>query len=457
MAEGQGIIIARRPRGSILKKLEATLLQLLQDIQRLLGRVDPSSQKWVLTTRNQMELRPARNVSVAAVHAYGRVLVQIKTLASFAKCEAAFAADHELADAQRQAGFWGSFDLLLHNAIRLSAQVRRGRVSFDGSRALSHVRDLRQALRQPEVTYEGSTRILGLNLASRRVRISSNLQLVKLSRAELNQRQPFAEPYLPYSHQDNMLLFHPTEAQAILTIPIDHSKEMAFFATDNTASSQAYVLFQRLEEALLLVKGGLFELGPRALVGGITGHGTTVPHPSGPIGIITTKLLKSEEGILIQAFRSGFNPTFDDDVLSRAVHRFAIGRKRRSPEDRVVDLVVAWETLLLTEKGQGLPQELSYRFSLNGSSLLHKVQPRLSRAEAFEKMSAAYAARSRIVHGASSKVPKELKKGNFSSLEDLCVFLEEKFRAAVLWLALIPKPRRPYIAARGWHDLLWSR
>ncbi len=440
-----------------MKRLEATLLQLLQDMQPLLGRVNPWSQKWVLTDRNQMRLQPARNEYVAAVHAYMRASGQIKGLASFTKCEAAFAADHELAGALRQACFWGSFDALLQNAIRLSARVRRGRVSFDPARALAHVRDLRQALRQPNVMYQASARILGLNLVSRHVRISPNLLLVKLSRAELNRLQPLAEPYLPNSYQDQMHTFHPTEAQATLTIPVDHSQKEAFFVAAKTASLQACELFQRLEEALLLVKGGWLELGPQTLAGGIVGHGSIVPHPSGPIGTASTKLLKSEEGALIQAFQHVLNPTFDDEVLLRAVHRFAIGRKRRSLQDRVVDLVVAWETLLLTDKGEGMRQELFYRFSLNGSSLLHKVQSRLSRAEAFDKMKAAYDVRSSIVHGESGKVPNKLGKGNFSDLADLCDFLEEKFRASVLWLASISKPLRPYIAVGGWHYLLWSR
>jgi len=200
------------------------------------------------------------------------------------------------------------------------------------------------------------------------------------------------------------------------------------------------------------------EVGPQTLEGGFGLRSTAIPHPSGLFVAASTTLSRKDARLLTRVFGRLLVPTSDDQVLARAIHRFAMDRKRRSLEDQVVDFVIAWEAFLLTEKGGGLEEELSYRFSVNGSSLLHHARPSLSREDAFKKMRAAYAVRSKIVHGNDSKaIDKELGKAAFPSLAELCRFLEEEFRSSVIYIASMPKKRRPYLAEGGWHRILWSR
>jgi hypothetical protein len=258
------------------------------------------------------------------------------------------------------------------------------------------------------------------------------------------------------SYEHNLLL-HPVEAVAVFQIPVDHTQPRALFNASNMATARAREIFQHVEEALLLAKSGMLELGPQTLSGGFIRHGTTTPHPSGPFPLASTELSRAEEKRLLEVFRSLSHSTRGDKVLPRAVHRFSIGRKRRTLDDRIVDFVVACEALFLTEGGNAIDQELSYRFSLNGSSLLHHASPAVARAQAFQQMKAAYSVRSSLVHGGdSSRVSKELAKGKFSDVGKLSEFLESSFRGCVVWLASRAPARRPYLQSGGWHRLLWS-
>lgn len=439
-----------------MRRFEASLVKLLNELEPLLPAVDASSHRWVLVRRNQRELRPARNESFAAVMAYYRSLDRVQALRAFQRCEAAFNADAALSRAAREAGYWGTFKALLQAAIERAATVPRDRVVFNPGRALVYVGELRRALRASRAQYQASARVLGLSIASRRVQVAPGLELVRLSRSELNAREPFREPHLP-DPPGAELAWHPTEARARISVALDHRSENALFLASNDAMGRAREAFQRLENALLVVKQGQLELGPQSLSGGFVFHGTTIPHPSGPIGPPSTALSREDERFLVRAYKSVCGPGSSDEVLSRAVHRFAIARKRRSLEDAIVDLVVAWETVLLTEQGNAVSQELSYRFSLNGSSILHAASSRMSRRRGFDQMRAAYSVRSCLVHGAVTRVARELAKGEFADLAALRMFLEDGLRTSLFWLASVAPPKRPYRAVGGWHRLLWGQ
>src|SRR5262249_38299072 len=114
--------------------------------------------------------------------------------------------------------------------------------------------------------------------------------------------------------------------------------------------------------------------------------------------------------------------SISDRTINRALHRYFLSRQRTDLMDKVIDLVIAWEALLLTHRGGAIFQELSYRFSLNGASIISKLQ-NTKPEESYKRMKSAYAVRSAIVHGAEQEdIDKSLRAGEFSNLNDLCVF-----------------------------------
>jgi hypothetical protein len=71
-------------------------------------------------------------------------------------------------------------------------------------------------------------------------------------------------------------------------------------------------------------------------------------------------------------------------VLETAIDRFVVGRKRslqhpnriNEPNwDKIVDYVIAMETLFLTSRGGNIDGELSYRLSVNGTLVLRQRLP----------------------------------------------------------------------------------
>lgn len=85
--------------------------------------------------------------------------------------------------------------------------------------------------------------------------------------------------------------------------------------------------------------------------------------------------------------------------LRAALHRYVLACGRLRPEDALVDLVIGLESILLS----GLQNELSHRFSLNGSSLCHWILG-TPRRDGYQLLRQAYAARSSIVHGYGRKL-----------------------------------------------------
>jgi hypothetical protein len=90
--------------------------------------------------------------------------------------------------------------------------------------------------------------------------------------------------------------------------------------------------------------------------------------------------------------------------VSVAMRRFNLGYARREREDRLIDYVVALESLLVESEG-----ELRYRFALRGAALLGVSAD--SRQAVREVLKAAYKERNSIVHGSKVKATDPLEIG----------------------------------------------
>jgi hypothetical protein len=85
-------------------------------------------------------------------------------------------------------------------------------------------------------------------------------------------------------------------------------------------------------------------------------------------------------------------------ALANAVRRFGFAGERQRLDDKLVDLMIAAESLFLSDTGAAeFRGELGYRLSLRASVLLKRDG--ISAREVFQFMKRAYDLRSRIVHG----------------------------------------------------------
>ena len=90
-----------------------------------------------------------------------------------------------------------------------------------------------------------------------------------------------------------------------------------------------------------------------------------------------------------------------------ALHRFSVGASRRTNADKLVDFVIALESVLLSGIKSG---ELSFRFRLNGAFYLSsRAQERL---DIYNRLKKLYELRSALVHGAKVPSYQELAKGS---------------------------------------------
>ena len=114
--------------------------------------------------------------------------------------------------------------------------------------------------------------------------------------------------------------------------------------------------------------------------------------------------------------------------LDVAIRRFNLSYDRKLPEDKIIDLITAFEALYLGE----VEGELSYRLALRCAYFLGKDEE--ERKKIFEILRDAYKARSKIVHGKSiqsKSFNKILNKLNLKSLAELSMQVEEYLRESI--------------------------
>jgi hypothetical protein len=188
-------------------------------------------------------------------------------------------------------------------------------------------------------------------------------------------------------------------------------------------------------------------------------------------------LLSTDDVALLQRTYAFLTDAEHDRVLQTAVDRFVVGKKRcehhpnriNQPNwDKIVDYVIAMETLFLTVEGNAVAQELAYRFRLNGSSLLRQCSDEDVRV-VFGALKHLYELRSKVVHGSddvallkpAARFIRDLGIDSANHQHPLgrlmlvCRKVEEWLTKVLLHLASVPAPERPFRKAGGWEELLW--
>lgn len=358
--------------------------------------------------------------------------------------------------APERAGYHGLQQTLIGRFLNESMSIKDENIIIDPVKVKSIVIHIRDNFDSSEVIHEATARLLGVELAVPRVPITENLFITKLSVKELNEKQPYTDLRL-ISHSNIDFLGHFAEARMTLKIPVNSEIEVPLLSSFNPAQSESVKAFNDVVSALRLYKSGTIELGPISISSFIF---------SAAVGKIYSLYVSRYNKMLIdgsdikplqQAYRLVVSCRKDDRVLGRALDRFLMGRQRPNLLDRLVDYVIAWESILLTVNGNPIMDELSYRFGLNGASVLNVSGVEPNRKAGLEIMKGIYLARSKIVHGMSDiDIDKELKKVGFDNIDALVNDVEEKFRNVISWLSTLIVSERPYNKKGGWELLLWG-
>lgn len=141
------------------------------------------------------------------------------------------------------------------------------------------------------------------------------------------------------------------------------------------------------------------------------------------------------------------------DRLHFSLHRFNLAFERRLLADRLVDLVISAEALLLSDVDSKDRGELRFRFSLRASQLIPHAS--YTRKQVYKFMRTAYDARSSIVHGST---PTDLTSpdGTKVPLDNFVDTLENLLRPGLRRALDITDRGTALHKAQFWESLLFG-
>jgi hypothetical protein len=136
-----------------------------------------------------------------------------------------------------------------------------------------------------------------------------------------------------------------------------------------------------------------------------------------------------------------------------SVHRFNLAFERQGLEDRIVDLVIAAEALLLSDTGARDRGELRFRFALRAARFI--PHPAYSARDVYKVMRSAYDIRSTIVHGGSPK-DTSLPDDASATLSKFVDTIEELVRIGIRKALTMTGEGARLRQSEYWDDLVFS-
>ena len=379
-----------------------------------------------------------------------------KNMACYEKLYALIADNEDFRFAHKKAGSWGKPDVIIEEMVKRA--FNNGKI--DSSPAITYLQNFSKTLSMKYLNYTIFRRILGIEMTCDRIELEPGVVLVRLGEKELNDRMPnmsMMEIGMPYID----LTQHMVELRCTVQIK---NKKLYWLNPPKEIKENLLNMCDIVFSSLILYKAGMMELGPYFFKIDPEGGEDFFEHFPLTyqffLPVFPGKIFIEEDDVelLKSSYMAVKKICSETSVLYSALKRFILGINRVIPEDKLVDYVVAWESLLLTVDGKPVKGELSYRFGLNGSSILHWTSAEISREEAFEFMRTLYECRSIIVHGAGNQknLEKALAKGQSENLSHMANKGGEYLRKTILWMSEIDEENRPYKARGGWEKLLWN-
>jgi hypothetical protein len=169
------------------------------------------------------------------------------------------------------------------------------------------------------------------------------------------------------------------------------------------------------------------------------------------------------DGPSLNSFKQFWNTLQSEHIKKRkfldvAIRRFSYAHDRHRLEDRIIDLMIAAESLFLSDYNKENPYigEIRYRLSLRAACFLDSR--RESQVLIFRQMKAAYDLRSKIAYGGDAenvKLPKQPDERSTQLqyfVSTIQVYLRHALRKAI---GLALQPETP-IELVKWDELIFS-
>ena len=137
-----------------------------------------------------------------------------------------------------------------------------------------------------------------------------------------------------------------------------------------------------------------------------------------------------------------------------SIHRFNLAFDRGLLADRIVDLVIAGESLFMGDLGVQDRGELRFRFALRAAKFIE--HPNYGERDLFHVMRRAYDARSAIVHGGSPKDTR-LPDNPSATLPTFIDAIEELVRLGLRKGLSMKEDGKKLRQAEYWEDLVFSK
>jgi len=287
--------------------------------------------------------------------------------------------------------------------------------------------EIEKSLYSPVYVYRAWSTLENFSLPIESLSFASDLKIKKFSRSEQEKRlQRALQPYGSTRPIDVLRTSFAVEMEHAIpkggVIHLEEPREA----------------FGRVVSALRLFKPGVVGLGPihqegaywqPNVVGTLSSSIYSVPF-IGP----RYELTEAETDQLVKFYNWLLSiDTSSDRSVELAVRRFNLAYERVMPADKLIDMMIAFEALLLPEK-----DELALRLSIRVANLLTDIA---DRQDTLKKMKKAYKLRSDAVHGGQIN-DKEIVK----CVEVIEELLRQSLRSV---LKLIEQGQRlPHIISR---------
>jgi hypothetical protein len=353
-------------------------------------------------------------------------------------------------------------EMILINSFRKETE------SFSSQHFIENYHKLMGLFNGDPHEFKVSGRLQGVQLAIDKIVLDDEVYLKKLSIDEINERQPLGvfRWMTDIPIQLDLSGFN-TEVIVMSLKTINDFENNSYFNLTSIFSEYARERINLVLQMFKLYKAGSFIIDSRVESYPLINErkrsslNKKYIHPYNLLTINSDDVVKLQE---IYKILKNIIP--NDKVLSRSLSRFFISVDEDSPEEELVDLIIALESILQTVNGNPIKEELRYRFSINGASLISIIDSTNDFFEIMEIMKIAYDCRSVIVHGGDSesltkklntlntKLDKHIQNRKFMNLKELNVLIADWYRNMILWLTNIDHKKRPYFAEYGWEKLL---
>lgn len=436
--------------------LEKAISNLLLDCAKILKPEKIMKDKWQYYGNNSKRMITYIDGESSIRRSFFLSFQQVKNLNSFRPARLSYEQDEILAIGALSAAsgysFLNFFTYLISNTSRLG----KGRIIIDVDRSLRLLRNTREVLKKKTIKFDATARLYGVAISAKSIELQEGVTLNRLTRKQRNDRASPLDSFSGYAHDEATILDQPTELAVSHSLKIDYGQINSAQLANGKAFNAISEKFSRAVDSMLFVKTGYIAIGKITITGDLVNLPSAHTIPKSPLPIVDVKIKTAESGKISDISKILANGPNSDSVLLSSIHRFILGRKRLDTLDRLVDYVISWESLLLTNKKSAIKHESVYRFSINGAAIIKISSRGRDQRDDLNKLKAAYNVRSTIVHGGGVKsIGKELRKHNFEGASEMCDYLEANYRSVVYWLISMDKGFRPYNRDGGWEDLIW--